>query len=477
MLTDFFDPQYWAKNIYGTQDFLQPIDTTDGLVIGQPIHSSLVTTFSTASAYFNGTINNDNQGLNYFINGGYGNSFTAFGGAFVGIRARGTAVTPSQTLAGDYLTVHSSAGYSGTGWSTSGATHILSGMYIQAAADVTSTIETDVFLGGALTKMIGFETDTNAIKFNESQLDSDMSFYYGAGIAMFLQGSNGYIGMGSITPETKLVVAANTAHPAPTLGTASGSFSVLGGSATYGLFVGIANTGTSWIQSMRKDASATAYGISLNPSGGNVGVGIMSPTAFMHLAAGTTAASGAPLKFNTGTNMTNAEVGAMEFTTGRLYFTPVLTRNIITSTVDTDTTAVGNVTTGEDDLITYSIPANTMGTNGDYISFRASGTIANSINAKRLRVKYGGTTVMDTGAAGIPISAAIQWVVEGEIIRTGATTQKCNASLTTNNATLATYSGYSTAAETLSGAVTLKLTGEAVATDDIIQETFTARSN
>lgn len=140
--------------------------------------------------------------------------------------------------------------------------------------------------------------------------------------------------------------------------------------------------------------------------------------------------------------------------------------------LSSNTTTVGNVGVGEDDLMTYSVPASTLSVNQQKIHFRASGTIANSINAKRLRVKFGGTTVLDTGAAGIPISAAIQWVLEGEVIRTGAATQKCNANLSTNNATLASYVGYSTAAETLSGAVTLKLTGEAVADNDIVQETM-----
>jgi hypothetical protein len=92
-------------------------------------------------------------------------------------------------------------------------------------------------------------------------------------------------------------------------------------------------------------------------------------------------------------------------------------------------------------------------------------------------VKFGGTTILDTGAAGFPVSTAIQWVLEGEIIRTGAATQKCSANLSTNNASLASYVGYSTAAETLSGAVTLKLTGEATTNDDIVQETMTVRFN
>lgn len=54
---------------------------------------------------------------------------------------------------------------------------------------------------------------------------------------------------------------------------------------------------------------------------GNVGIGIISPTALLHLAAGTATASTAPLKFTTGTSLTTAEAGAMEFTTDDLFFT------------------------------------------------------------------------------------------------------------------------------------------------------------
>jgi hypothetical protein len=140
--------------------------------------------------------------------------------------------------------------------------------------------------------------------------------------------------------------------------------------------------------------------------------------------------------------------------------------------ISVNTSTVGNVGVGEDDLMTYAIPASTLNTNNDRVRFRAVGTIANSINAKRLRLKYGGTTVLDTGAAGFPISAAIQWVLEGEIIRTGSATQKCSANLSTNNASLASYVGYSTAAETLSDAVTLKLTGEATDNNDVVQESM-----
>jgi len=55
----------------------------------------------------------------------------------------------------------------------------------------------------------------------------------------------------------------------------------------------------------------------------HVGIGL-TPTALLHLKAGTTAASTAPLKLTSGTVMTTAEAGAVEFTTDT-YFATITT--------------------------------------------------------------------------------------------------------------------------------------------------------
>ncbi|MBI4276654.1 hypothetical protein HY629_02320 [Candidatus Uhrbacteria bacterium] len=60
--------------------------------------------------------------------------------------------------------------------------------------------------------------------------------------------------------------------------------------------------------------------ITILPSG-NVGIGQTTPTAVLHLKAGTTAASTAPLKFTSGSLMTTAEAGAVEFLTDAYYGT------------------------------------------------------------------------------------------------------------------------------------------------------------
>jgi hypothetical protein len=54
---------------------------------------------------------------------------------------------------------------------------------------------------------------------------------------------------------------------------------------------------------------------------GNVGIGQTSPTAVLHIKAGTAAASTAPIKLTAGTLNTTPEAGAIEFDGTNLYFT------------------------------------------------------------------------------------------------------------------------------------------------------------
>ena len=57
-----------------------------------------------------------------------------------------------------------------------------------------------------------------------------------------------------------------------------------------------------------------------------LGIGVTSPTAYLNLKAGVAAASGAPLKFTSGTNLSSPEAGALEFSSNILYFTPTSSR-------------------------------------------------------------------------------------------------------------------------------------------------------
>jgi hypothetical protein len=173
-----------------------------------------------------------------------------------------------------------------------------------------------------------------------------------------------------------------------------------------------------------------------NISSGSIGIGVISPTRKFEVAGSVAIKAG----ISTGQI---ARVGGV---------------------LHTNITTTGNVGTGEDTLFTYTIPASVLATDKDTIRATFTGTFAATANDKRIRVKFGATTIVDTTDAS---TQAGNWRAEVEIVRTGATTQKCSgffvSSIGTNNPTY-----YVAAAETLSGTVALVVTAEATATDDAV---------
>lgn len=79
---------------------------------------------------------------------------------------------------------------------------------------------------------------------------------------------------------------------------------------------------------------------------GRLGIGV-TPTAFIHLKAGSATASTAPLKFTSGTDLTTAEAGAMEYDGTNLHFTAVgtLRENIHFGSKGSGTLTAGTTTT------------------------------------------------------------------------------------------------------------------------------------
>ena len=138
----------------------------------------------------------------------------------------------------------------------------------------------------------------------------------------------------------------------------------------------------------------------------------------------------------------------------------------------TNTTDAGNVGAGEDDLITYSVPAGTLANDGDYIEFTMTFTFAANANSKQIKVYFGATAIYTSGAR---LQNDGTLTVTGRVIRTGAATQKAAIEVSTNTVNFDDVAFYSTAAETLSGAITLKATGEGVSNDDIVQKILTLK--
>ena len=90
----------------------------------------------------------------------------------------------------------------------------------------------------------------------------------------FVIDANGNTGVGTSAPKTKFHTTGLSSASLPSLGTASGSLYVTNTDVNYGLLVGVSSsTGIVWLQSQRTDATATAYDIGLQPSGGSVFIG------------------------------------------------------------------------------------------------------------------------------------------------------------------------------------------------------------
>jgi hypothetical protein len=74
----------------------------------------------------------------------------------------------------------------------------------------------------------------------------------------------------------------------------------------------------------------------------------------------------------------------------------------------------------EETLLTYTLPASSLTQDGRGVRIRAWGTTAANANLKTIKLKFGATNVLDTGAVA---SNGETWYFEADVYRTGAATQ------------------------------------------------------
>lgn len=138
-----------------------------------------------------------------------------------------------------------------------------------------------------------------------------------------------------------------------------------------------------------------------------------------------------------------------------------------------DVSSIGNVGTGEDDLLSSNIGANVLVNTGDYYEGDAFGEFDNVAETQRLRVRMIGsanTVIFDTGAV-VNTGVLVAWRINVKIIRTGASAQKVIVSFTSNNQTLFPNTiTYTTAALDLTASITVQFTGEATTNTSVSQE-------
>lgn len=134
-------------------------------------------------------------------------------------------------------------------------------------------------------------------------------------------------------------------------------------------------------------------------------------------------------------------------------------------TSNVNTTSVGNVGAGEDDLMTFSLPASSLSTNGDYIEIHAWGTTASNANNKQIKIYFGSTALFTSSNSG---ANNIDWSFTARVIRTAAATQESICDFLSEG-TFTNGTNRTTPAETLSNSITIKCTGTATSDNDIVQ--------
>jgi hypothetical protein len=124
------------------------------------------------------------------------------------------------------------------------------------------------------------------------------------------------------------------------------------------------------------------------------------------------------------------------------------------NTTQTGTTAV----TTEEDLWTYSLPANTLSANGKTLRITVFFKHATNGNDKLKKLYFGSTVIAQHQGT----QSAISGIIQATLVRTSATAQLAwNVVVGPGNAAVTSQPAIETTpAETLSGAVTIKFTGQ-----------------
>jgi len=132
--------------------------------------------------------------------------------------------------------------------------------------------------------------------------------------------ANGNLLVGTTTDKGyRVLVSGADADDDPVLGSATGAFHVSNSDVTYGMDFGVSSDGKGWIQQQSNTGAATAYDLSLQPVGGNVGIGTSSPAGRLDVASASGSGNAVYMR---GGNYTN-----ISFATGIRFLQPASTLN------------------------------------------------------------------------------------------------------------------------------------------------------
>lgn len=278
---------------------------------------------------------------------------------------------------------------------------------------------------------------------------------------ILLQDNGGNVGVGNTAPIEALDVTGGAifgTYPTGWTSQGSGTLTVGAPGSSSTIYIGQSTTGLGAIQwnydatignaFLSINAGTTTRGVLLQSNNGPVGIGNITPTARLHLPAGSTSASTAPLKFTSGTNLTTTEAGAMEFNGTHLYFT--IANGGTRYQIDQQSGATG-ATVALDNLSGVAINATLIPGSSGAIDLGSTTKMWGS-----LFLKSGGVINFNNGNMTITHSAAVLTIGGGDLkitspgnVSTSALTTDATQTLTNKRITLRYGSTTSSATPTI----------------------------
>lgn len=135
--------------------------------------------------------------------------------------------------------------------------------------------------------------------------------------------------------------------------------------------------------------------------------------------------------------------------------------------VTSNISSIGNSGIGEDNLIQYLLPANTLDVNQCFLEIDAFGTFAGNANNKRVRLYFGSTILLDTT---LVAANAGSWSIHAKVIRVNSNAQKSISTIISSNASIVDSSSYIATTEDLTANIIVKCTGQGLVNNDVVQE-------
>ena len=237
-----------------------------------------------------------------------------------------TAVTAGKTAYGFYSNVHTASGGGTTYafYANGTAPSVFNGtVNIGSSGAAGSNFYNAKTITGATTAVSNstiatVQSDVTVVARGYASTIGTAAAAFSTAIQHFIAGQ-GTIGAGStVTAQTGFYAASSLIGATANYAfLADNTAAVTAGKTAYGFFSNV-NTATGGGTTFGVYSAGTADNVFRgNVYFGNTGV---TPTAKIHVAAGTATANTAPLKFTAGTNLTTAEAGTMEYDGENLYF-------------------------------------------------------------------------------------------------------------------------------------------------------------